>query len=281
MKIGFKCSACGKCCNAAPSLKISEAFEFQDDFISIPRIFSAPARATEAGEKETHDIGLVYARKTGSSDQALQIGAVIVAYSTNTKKCQMRDVSGKCRLHAEGRKPMACRCVPLDTNVPDEDFPDIINDRTYHRCIRSDEECRPDDEIVWEDGAYCEESPIVRARAAERKAIMEDNKDLSPIVSFLVNETTSRRLFGQPLINMLADNPGNSISVPMPLFFDAAACGLVSKFNNPNLADKERVLEFYRHQIPLLEKHVGSAEEIYRGLLADMLSSYKHILKEA
>lgn len=94
----FGCSACGKCCNSAPRLRVPELFHHQARFVGCLGL-----------RRLGFDVELfVHAFAFGSDDA-----------------CPALLVDGRCAVH-DDRKPSVCGIVPLDPSLPDPDQSGVL-----------------------------------------------------------------------------------------------------------------------------------------------------------
>lgn len=106
-RIGFACSACGKCCNTAPLMRVAELFQHQDLFVGCLTLARRP-RDLEPASGLRFDTGGPWHLQLGT--QALE--------PPSTPHCPALRADGLCSLHGQG-KPAMCATVPLDPALPD------------------------------------------------------------------------------------------------------------------------------------------------------------------
>lgn len=146
----FRCTACGKCCDAPPELLVSEAFDLGDCF--VPWLIVKLNRVPQSG----NEVGLSQIRRDpafgdmeplayieGATQSVMLRHAIRLAgepgfdgYLTITARpwvrspsCPALDAEGRCSIHA--RRPHTCRTIPVSYDVPD-----AIVSRAYRYLIR-------------------------------------------------------------------------------------------------------------------------------------------------
>jgi Fe-S-cluster containining protein len=123
----FACTQCGKCCNRAPEVELSEAAALADDFVFRLsfRLYQAPraladydAGGTEQFYQEKRLLGAFAARKSpvklrrqGRPVEYVQYLAIsALALDRGTGACSAL-ADGRCAIYP--RRPLGCRAVPF------------------------------------------------------------------------------------------------------------------------------------------------------------------------
>ena len=113
----FHCSACGKCCNSAPTLSLPELFYHQRRFVGCLGI--RRMRRPRQGPFETTARAYLHGLpglRDPDSDILLTAQALDVA---SFGRCPALTKDGHCSIH-DDNKPVACMAVPFDPLVPDQ-----------------------------------------------------------------------------------------------------------------------------------------------------------------
>ena len=150
-KISFHCSACGKCCNSAPLMSISELFHHEKLFVGCLALrkvkLHGAGDSLMAGDSQyqlqaeeaqllgdLHDAQLF---KVGSSSPYyLSIMTQAMDFESLNRCPALNDHYG-CSIH-DDRKPAVCSMVPFDSLYPDS-LQNIVllNRRFEENCIVS------------------------------------------------------------------------------------------------------------------------------------------------
>ncbi|MBV9529430.1 YkgJ family cysteine cluster protein [Sphingomonas sp.] len=126
----FACTQCGKCCNRAPEVELSEAASLADVFVfrllfrvySLPRapergadaeVFYQKKRLLAAHAARKSPVKLMRQSKPVDSTSYLLISAL--ALDTLPGACAALD-EGRCSIH--DRRPLGCRSVPFHYSRP-------------------------------------------------------------------------------------------------------------------------------------------------------------------
>jgi Fe-S-cluster containining protein len=107
----FACTACGKCCNAAPSMSIDEAFDLADIFIMSVEIHFGQKTVAE----DLYEIGHRTLDVDGSPIPAMMNVVVHpLDWSEHTNRCPAL-VGKLCGIY--DRRPATCRTIPFDIQL--------------------------------------------------------------------------------------------------------------------------------------------------------------------
>jgi Fe-S-cluster containining protein len=123
----FACTQCGRCCNRAPEVELSEAGELADLFVfrlmfrlyRLPRLpqRNAPGGSETFFQKKrllAHHAARQYSRKVMRDGRAVEhicyLMVSALAMDTRPGSCAALE-RGRCSIH--DRRPLACRSVPL------------------------------------------------------------------------------------------------------------------------------------------------------------------------
>ncbi len=289
MNAGFKCNLCGKCCNSSPSLTISEVFEFQDDFISIitlhPSVVTNPTIFEKRDLRNMGREGQILLAEINADDNNtmfLSIEAGFMTYYKNNK-CQMLEKDGRCKLHIENRVPLSCNSVPLRVGVTAKEFPKFIKkNRCFKWCVKFDPYKPNGLDMVLENGEFNEDSPLVKSLRIEDEVIKEDRKSvIDPNFYQMLGQNVfeSLGLSLSDIVNTCLSHSGD-ISMHISPFLLFGDGGLPesyrSKIKNKYISSLPRVIEFYEHQVVLINKAFDEGvAPSYKQELSEILQHYE------
>jgi Fe-S-cluster containining protein len=132
------CSACGRCCNSAPTLSLRELFRHQDRFVGALTIRRVPKRRIgerwRAGGREhaldADDVAAadslaerLFHRSGGAGAEWIALTLQGYDYPSLGRCAALAD-DGRCSVHAD--KPSICGAVPLDPTLPDRLQPRVL-----------------------------------------------------------------------------------------------------------------------------------------------------------
>ncbi len=148
-KVSFHCSACGKCCNSAPLMNVSELFYHETLFVgclSLRRVKHLRARDIFMAGNISHSLSEVDAQLLEDLSEAqlfkveptdshfVSIMTQAMDYET-LNRCPALNGTQGCSIH-DNRKPTVCAMVPFDSSYPDSmQNIVLINRRFDENCI--------------------------------------------------------------------------------------------------------------------------------------------------
>ena len=211
-KVHFSCrSGCGKCCNSAPEMAISEGLRLYRDFILGIKISGARFRS-----------GFIDASSRKRCDHLLANGGVeivrgdeIIVYILNAvalepssrKRCSKLSPDMSCSIY--DRRPNVCGGAPLDFFLP-EDQMSIALDRAWPKTWKCDfSDAAP---LLWADGRIAA-GPYRDSYMAGLKATQLDKS----IARFICGDDL--QISYDRIADAFADNQHIIIDMSSTLFF--------------------------------------------------------------
>ena len=148
-KVSFHCSACGKCCNSAPLMSVSELFHHETLFVgclALRRVKRHSAGDVLMAGDASHflsqedvnlleDLSEAQLFKVGSSDRYfLSIMTQAMDYETLNRCPALNEAQG-CSIH-DNNKPVVCSMVPFDSSYLDSMQNIVLISRRFdENCI--------------------------------------------------------------------------------------------------------------------------------------------------
>lgn len=148
-KVSFHCSACGKCCNSAPLMTVSELFYHETLFVGclalrrikqhrVGDIFMAGNTShslSKADVQLLEDVSEAQLFKVGPADSHfVSIMSQAMDYEALNRCPALNDAQG-CSIH-DNRKPTVCAMVPFDSSYPDSMQNIVLMGRQFdENCI--------------------------------------------------------------------------------------------------------------------------------------------------
>jgi len=277
--VSFHCTACGACCNSAPTLSLPELFHHQTRFIgtlAIRRIeplrvgapwgsLGAVADAEDVAAFEALTAELCEPVQ-GPAGRELVHLAVQAFDEPLLGRCPALGSDQRCSAHAD-RKPLACRAVPLEPLLPDRFQDSVLAERAK-------------DAAFW--GASCialgpREGflPVVRERR-----VVEPEAALA-LASRRRELAEDRRRFGSAVFEMLRadlfDHPERVGRLPSHGFFSLSLAPALAVIASVSPRCRDRTVNFLSAQMKLTSSRLvpgtSASRESQRELAALLRAS--------
>jgi Fe-S-cluster containining protein len=126
--VNFRCVGCGRCCDSAPQLSISEAIRLVDDFPLMASIVSMQTDQNLPGWRgeiakmtmeRSQELGALQMEATNSNWQSVKFVttlSAVVIQPPSTQRCPALQSDGRCGIY--DRRPNVCRYVPAQHLAP-------------------------------------------------------------------------------------------------------------------------------------------------------------------
>lgn len=257
--VSFHCTACGACCNSAPTLSLPELFHHQTRFIgtlAIRRI--APLRVGApwgaAGTLADADDVAAFDALTEELCEPVQgpTGRELVLLSVQAfdeaalARCPVLDSEQRCAVHAD-RKPLACRAVPLEPLLPDRLQEPVLAERAKEAafwgasCIALG---RREGHLPIVDERRIVDAQAALALAARRRELADD-----------------RRRFGRAVFELLRpdlfDHPERVGRLPSRGFFSLSLAPALAVIASVSPRCRQRTVSFLSAQLELIAKRLA------------------------
>jgi Fe-S-cluster containining protein len=276
----FACTQCGKCCDRAPEVELSEAAALADIFVfrlmfrlySLPRVFDrSRSDAAEVFYQKKRLLSAhaacVSAKKVKRDGRPIEhleyLMISALALDTAPGTCAALS-SGRCSIYE--RRPLACRTVPLHyaraEGVAESDLDAFVSTRGY-RCDLSE-----DAPVVLESGRIVDEGTR-QARSDALDLVRRDRPWKEAIVRRM-------KVSSDACLPTLLDIEANAAFGPMTTSMRvgweiAAAAGLIGERQTHALLER---------QLATVERELdtGRASGDDRQTLQEMSAEYRHAL---
>ena len=194
--ISFRCTACGACCNSAPSLSLPELFHHQRRFIGTLAIRRFSPFETFADEP--------FETVSGPTGPELVLLAAQAFDEPPRGRCPALGADQRCTLELD-RKPSQCRAVPLEPLLPDAKQLEILGVRGREAAYMGASCVQP--------GESAGHLPLV----VERRVV--DAEALAALAARRRELLTDQRLYGRAVFELLRpelfDRPERFAKVPL------------------------------------------------------------------
>jgi Fe-S-cluster containining protein len=286
----FACTSCGKCCNRAPEVQISEAAALADVFVFrlmfrlywLPRELrdhqesgASPAVAGAAFYQRKRLLGAFAARKSPARitrggkavDYMKYLTISALALDTSPGRCSALE-GELCTIHE--RRPLACRSVPFHYSRPEalaeSDLKAFVETAGY-RCDTGETA-----DIVLEAGRVVDPA-MAQARADALSLAGQDRRWSEKIVRRM--HTASPADAGLPSLGEIEANAASgATTISMRLAWQIAAdCGLIGG---------EDFRTLIAAQIATIDRALAAdrCTQDARETLAAMRTEYRRVLSD-
>ena len=125
-RYGFRCSACGKCCNSPPVMTLDELFHHERRFVGCLTLRQAPEPVRAGARIDGVEVPPATAGEARALHEALGFAHGGVRWRVASRaydypslgRCPALRDDGLCGVH-DDRKPGLCGVVPLEPELPD------------------------------------------------------------------------------------------------------------------------------------------------------------------
>lgn len=274
----FACTQCGKCCNRAPEVELSEAAPLADMFVFrlMFRLYWLPNRMSDSadagssaaffekkrllGAFAAHKASVKVRRNGKAVDSTRYLVVSALALDTGQGTCPALDGT-RCSIH--DRRPLSCRSVPLHYSRPQAlaaaDLAAFVATAGYE-CDTGDSA----DAVVT--GGIIE--PAYAAARADALALAERDR---PWAEAIVREMKAGRT-GLPAMQQIEDNACfAATTIPMRAAWQVAAdIGLISR------DECDRLVEL---QLEVIDRELmaGGCSDECRQTLFEMRAEYVRV----
>jgi len=258
--VSFHCTACGACCNSAPTLSLPELFHHQARFIgtlAIRRIEPLKLGAPWGGAGAVADAEEVAAFDAltaelcepvqGPAGRELVLLSVQAFDEPALGRCPALGSDQRCSIHAD-RKPLACRSVPLEPLLPDRLQESVLAERAG-------------DAAFW--GANC----IALGTRDGHLPLVRERRVVEPDAAFALTArrrelAEDRRRFGRAVFELLRqdlfDHPERVGRLPSRGFFSLSLAPALAVIASVSPRCRERTVSFLSAQIKLTAARLGA-----------------------